>query len=173
MTDMGCPRCSDPEHGVTVWHGVVRGPSLCPNDPAAMLSFGSAVANACTYTTPDGQSFSSREPHPLPCTPENCDAYRGFVAATRPVHGSESQSSDEPLTDERLAEIEGELEEPCADWGNPDCYHHKDAVILLAEVRRLRRALHLSESSRGMPGGSNWGIGPMYGVVDPKAVGRD
>ena len=129
------------------------------------LSWGSAVANACTYTTPDGQSFSSRNRHPLPCTPENCDAYRGFVAATRqPQSGTESQANDEPMTDERLTEIEADHAICCPIIHMEDgvasqrqvhraVWDHCDIEALISEVRRLRRVLHLSESSRGMPGG--------------------
>jgi hypothetical protein len=57
----------------------------------------------------------------------------------------------EPMSDERLAEIEAMADVPCM---VQSCSCVADEFRrLVAEVRRLRRALRLSEASRGVPSG--------------------
>jgi hypothetical protein len=54
------------------------------------------------------------------------------------------------MDEHRLAEIEARINEACSHGrGLPESLGY--CVELLAEVRRLQRALHLSELSRGMP----------------------
>lgn len=61
------------------------------------------------------------------------------------------------MSDERLEEIEREYtESPCRD-SLLACWHHTEVFELLTEVRRLRRALSLSEASRSVPTVGNRG----------------
>jgi hypothetical protein len=55
----------------------------------------------------------------------------------------------EPMSDERLAEFEARAEACSHPKGH--CFACNYAEELIAEVRRLRRALQLSEASRGVP----------------------
>jgi hypothetical protein len=60
----------------------------------------------------------------------------------------------EPMSDERLAEAE-EYHAACSPTTYGGCQYSLtrpcDVTDLLAEVRRLKRALQLSEASRGKP----------------------
>ena len=72
------------------------------------------------------------------------------------VQPQESDTAASGLNDARLAEMEthhtkqqDDQEAWCYGCGEAwPC----DGMVLIAEVRRLRRALQLSEASRGMPG---------------------
>lgn len=75
---------------------------------------------------------------------------RPFVPAAERGYGC-GDAKVAPMSDERLAEIEASFEIMCGDWNSTSCYHHDAALELLAEVRRLKRALQLSEASRGVP----------------------
>jgi hypothetical protein len=62
-------------------------------------------------------------------------------------------------------------------WANWDDEARVFHIECLSEAE-IVEALHLFELSRGvpresMPSGSRWGIGPIYGLIDPDAVRRD